>query len=159
MLGLTALEAKLAGLTALLTLALIILVGFGWHERSVGAGKCEAADAKAAQIEDKKDAQTLQKDEDAVKTEGITYETIIAAPPPVGPPVRLCHDTPHPPSVPAAPVARPKADAPPAVPATAGGDPEKGPDLGPELRANTRQADAQVAGLQAYIRTVCLAQH
>lgn len=157
MFGLTQLEARLIGVAVLLTVLLLGLVGFGWHERHVGAGKCVSADTKAEQKQDIHDAETLQKDADAVKNEGITYETIISAPAPVGPPVRLCHDTPHPAPVPAAATAGSGSDAPPAVPAASGGDPEA-PDIGPDLRANVRQADAQISALQSYVRDVCLAR-
>lgn len=157
MFGLSALEAKLIGIAGILTIALVTLLGFGWHERGVGAQKCETADVKATQAQDQKDAQTLQKQQGAVQTEGITYEQIVAAPPPVGPPVRLCHDTLHPAPVPAAASTGRTANGAPAVPAEAGGDSQR--DLGPDLRANARKADAQITGLQAYIRDVCLAPH
>lgn len=137
-------------------LVLFVIIGFGWHERGIGTAKCVAADTKAEAKQDEKDAQTLQKQQDAVTTEGTTYDAIIAAPPPVGPPVRLCHDAPHPAPVPAAPAARPGPDGGAAVPAASGGDPQA-PDIGPDLRANTRQADAQVSALQAYVRDVCIA--
>lgn len=156
MFGLSALELKLAALASILTVALVTFIGFGWHERHVGAQGCVQADIKATEVQDKKDAQTLQKDQVAVKDEGATYEQTIAAPPPVGPPVRLCKQA-NPPRVQAAAAAGPKADAAPAVSAEAGGD-TQAPDIGPDLRENVRQADAQVAGLEAYIRDVCLAR-
>jgi hypothetical protein len=153
MFGLTQLEERLAWLAILA----FVIVGFGWHERGIGTAKCVAADTKAEAKQDEKDAQTHQKQQDAVISEGTTYAAIIAAPPPVGPPVRLCHDTPHPAPVPATPAARPGSNDPPAIPAASGGDSQKGPDVGPDLRANDRKADAQVSGLQAYVRDVCLA--
>jgi len=153
MFGLTQLEER----AVWAAIVILVIVGFAWHERHVGTVKCEKADAQASSQQDLKDAQTHQKQQDAVITEGKTYAATTSAPPPAGPPVRLC-DAPHPAPVPATATPRPSPDAAPAVPAEAGGDPAQRPDVGPDLRANARDADAQIAGLQAYIREVCLAR-
>lgn len=153
MFGLTQLEER----AVWAVLVILVIVGFAWHERSLGVRRCEKADALASSQQDLTDARTHQKQQDAVITEGKTYAATTSAPPPAGAPVRLC-DAPHPAPVPAATAPSPRVDAAPAVPAEAGRDSAQRPDVGPDLRANARDADAQIAGLQAYIREVCLAR-
>ncbi len=143
-------------LYAELTAALLLVIGFVLYRHSLivdGERICEARTAKA--VEDAESAAEKRHDLEvsAVKVEALTYAKTINAPLPVGPPVilRYC-----PAGVPKAARARFSAHAEPSVPEAPRGNPAKGPDIGPELRANDRQADAQVAGLQSYIKDVCL---
>jgi hypothetical protein len=76
MFGLSALEAKLIAIAAVLAIVLAILVAFGVHERHAGAAKCELDDAKvaaiqtaAARAQEARDAQRVKEAEDDYQNE------------------------------------------------------------------------------------------
>jgi hypothetical protein len=148
MFGLTQLEERLVWIV----LAVLIVLGFSWHERRIGAAGCElnvkAADAAAEVKEEKQhsaDVGTVQK-------EGTTYAVTIAAPVLPAPIIRLCPDL-HVPPLQASAVGGPETHAEAADRGEDSGQPATW-DSTPVVRAG-RDADAQIAGLQDYILKVC----
>lgn len=148
MLGLSMLQERLI----LLGVLIIVIFGFAWHERHIGAQKCLQNVEKASALEEGKQATQYTADQRTVSNEGKTYEaakTASVAPAPV---IRLCPKLPRQ-TVQVASGTRPKADA----KASSGGGDSPQPalwDSTPVVKAG-RDADAQISGLQDYILYVC----
>lgn len=131
---------------------LAMVGGFALYERHQGAVKCVAADVAAVTKEETHEAVKAATHAKTINEEAQTYANTVAAPDPIDSPhVSLCHYTPT--ALPSAPAPRPlpheatpsgKSDPPPAV------------DVGPPLVKVGVDVDAQVKGLQDYIRNVCL---
>ena len=117
MFGLSVIQERLAFVGVLA----VVVFGFAWHERSIGAQKCLQNVEKANVVEEKKQEKQHTIDEITVKSEGKTFEDTIKAPIAPAPVVRLCPSL-HREAVPAAP--------------TAGAEPDAGPQVEQEIRSN-----------------------
>lgn len=157
MFGLTALETKLIVIAAILIIALLALGGFAWHERGVGAVKCLQADATATAVQEAHNVAVQAQGTTTVYQEASDYHEAVSAP--IARPVRLRLCQPS--------VARPVSDSTPARSDRDGTATLRGADHsdsmpnepgGPELQAVGRDANAQIAELQDYVRKVCSAR-
>src|SRR6266404_4368600 len=106
MFGLSMLQERLI----LLGVLVIVIFGFAWHERHIGAQKCLQNVEKASAIEAGKQATQYTADQGTVSNEGKTYEAAKTAPIAPAPVVRLCPRLPRQ-AVQGAAVPGPKADA------------------------------------------------
>ena len=131
--------------------ALLLILGFALYERHQGALRCERADSAAVASQEAHNAAIAQSQAQAIAKEAKTYADTLLQPYPA-PVVRLCLPAS---AVPKAAPAAPGHHASPALPGSAQPDFVPGPNIGQPLYALTRQADAQVKALQAYIREVC----
>lgn len=127
-----------------------------YHQGGQGT-RLAVADVRVKQ--DTAAAKTLAKDQTTVAQEAKTYEAAVADPGPVpAPVVRLCYYRTAPAAVPRATAAGSGPDASPDLRAAAAAplaSPVAGADIGKPLIAIPHACDAQVAGLQDYIRHVC----
>jgi hypothetical protein len=138
--------------TIIEVLAVLALVGgFALYEQHRGAAKCIAADAAAVAKQEVHVAVKGELDAKTINDEARVFKNVLAEPAPIDVPhVRLCHYTPA--ALPRAAAPRPLPDA-----APAGRSQDQGtPDLGPPLVKVGRDSDAQVIGLQDYVKNVCL---
>jgi hypothetical protein len=148
---LTQLEERIAWAAAVLVMALCLVIGLEHR----GAQKCLAADAKLDHAAEVHNTAVEAVNTEIIEQEARAYADALSQPVrhPIN--VSLCDR-----SAPGRPVRRPEA-APGRVDATAGiREPDHATSVsdqtvGPELQAVGRDADAQVAGLQDYIRRVC----
>src|SRR6266404_9496551 len=148
MFGLSMLQERLI----LLGVLVIVIFGFAWHERHIGAQKCLQNVEKASAIEEGKQATQYTADQGTVSNEGKTYEAAKTAPIAPAPVIRLCPHLPRQ-AVQAAPSAGSQADG----KAPGGADDSQGVtvwDTTALVKAG-RDADAQITGLQDYILNVC----
>jgi hypothetical protein len=150
MFGLSQLQERLifAGIFVLL------LVGFALYERHQGALRCLRDDEKAVAVQVAKNHETYVAGVTTVFQEASTYDAAIHAP--IERPVsaRLCKPS-HSGPVPASTASGPTGNAGPDVRAADSGDSVPGADVGPELLAVGRDANAHVTALESYIRDVC----
>src|SRR5438132_11877704 len=148
MFGLSQLEERLVWAL----LVIVVVLGFSWHERRIGAAGCLQNVQKtnaAAEVKEEKQHST---DVGTVQKEGTTYAVQIAAPVLRAPIIRLCPDLHVPPlQGAAAPGSEAHQDA-----ADRGADSGEPPtwDSTPVVQAG-RDANAHIAGLQDYILKVC----
>lgn len=149
MFGLTQLEERLIWVA----IVVIVIIGFAWHERHVGAQKCLQADAQATQAAQAHNAAVLAQGTTTVYQEASTYHEAIAAP--IARPVRLrvCQP-PAASAVPGSTAAGSLSDGAAPLPGSGDSTPVQR-DIGPQLQAVGRDADAQIAELQDYVRRVC----
>src|SRR6266404_8739410 len=148
MFGLSMLQERLI----LLGVFILVIFGFAWHERHIGAQKCLQNVDKASAIEESKQATQYTADQGTVSNEGKTYEAAKTAPVAPAPVVRLCPRLPRQ-AVQAAAGSGSAVDG----KAPGGGGDSAQPtlwDSTPVVKAG-RDADAQIAGLQDYILNVC----
>lgn len=139
-------------LLELIVIVLAIFV-FALWERHQGAQKCVRADEKVVAKQERANAQSYAQGVTTVFQEASDYDRAIHAPVERPFTVRLCKSPDiHPAAQDSTPGARDPET--PSVP-----DPiaiaTVQPDIGPELLAIGRDADAQVTALQSYIRDVC----
>jgi hypothetical protein len=150
-------------LVAELVVAVVLLVAFVWYRQHLideGEARVKAADARVAAARKEANALREAQLQTVVTQEKSDYVEKITAPVDHPVAVRLCHDdTGSRRAVSEAAASRPPADAAPAVRAEPPQNSGPGPDIGNDLIRNDRQADAQVAALQDYIRNVCLTTH
>lgn len=142
-------------------LALAIIGCLGWIEH-LGYARCVRQDVKIVQQAQVQNAATVARATQITHEEARTYAAAIAAP--VVAPVHLTFRVCEPAGAGSLPEAAtagsdahgagdvPGSDHAGALPGAAGG----GRDVGPGLQKVGQSADAQVAGLQDYIRRVCL---
>ncbi|SRR6266404_3686015 len=148
MFGLSMLQERLI----LLGVFILVIFGFAWHERHIGAQKCLQNVDKANAIEESKQATQYTADQGTVSNEGKTYEAAKTAPVAPAPVVRLCPRLP-----------RQAVQATPDAGSTTDGKASGGREASPGVTAwdttalvkAGRDADAQIAGLQDYILQVC----
>jgi hypothetical protein len=150
MLGLTQLEERLIWIAALV----ITIIGFAWHERHLGAEKCIEADERATAAQEAHNVAVLAQGTTTVYQEASDYHEAVTAP--IARPVhlRVCQPSatsPVPNAAPAGPVGNGAAS----LPGSGDAAPVQS-DVGPELQAVGRDADAQINQLQDYVRRVCL---
>ena len=152
MFGLSQAAERIVWVLALVLVSALVIFGYSWHERRVGAAGCIQSVQKTNAAAEVKEEKQHAVDTGTVQREGTTYAAQIAAPVIRAPIIRLCPEIPRSP-VPAAAGAGPEdhAQAP-------GGEGDQGRpttwDSTPVVRAG-RDADAQIAGLQDYILNVC----
>ena len=160
--------SKLEVTLALAVLILIGLLGFGWYEQRQGAQACLQADAAAVAKQIAKNTQTTIADTQEVLREKAKFAADQLQPVDV-PAVSLCRyalqGSPVPAAGPAGPAvdggsAGPEANLRHALPGSGGpgGVLQSGPDIAKPLVTIGRDSDAQLVGLQAYIKNVCQAQ-
>jgi len=154
MFGLTALETKLAGAAIALLVLLIVVGGFAWHERSLGAAKCVQADAKAVSAQEAHNATVEAQGTTTVFQEASDFHEATSAP--IAHPVqlRVCNASPRG-SLPDSGSTGPIGHDSPALPGSSDGAAVQGESVGPKLQELGRDADAQVRELQDYIVKVC----
>jgi hypothetical protein len=134
-------------------LAAALLLAFTLYERHQGAQSCVRADNAAVARDEQKAASDYAKGVTTVFQEASTYDAAIHAP--VDRPIHVSVCQPSRGSTPAQdPTPAGVADAAPAVRTASEADPVQR-DVGPELQAVGRDANAEVIGLQGYIREVC----
>ncbi|MDB6107824.1 MAG: hypothetical protein JWO52_7823 [Gammaproteobacteria bacterium] len=121
-----------------------------------GAAKCVAADKAEVAVQTVHKATVEATEAAVVVEEKQTYDQAVDRPlvRPIN--VSLCGAAPA--VVRPAPTAGPRADAAPAGPAGHRDPAVPGPDIGPGLQRTGQQADAQIIGLQDYIKRVCLSR-
>jgi len=133
--------------------ALFLVWGTVLYLEHRGAAQCRASDMLAAAAQAARNEAQAHDDAKLVNSEAASYAQTLALPAPADSPhVSLCHYTPA--SVPQTAAARPRTDE-PAADRTAD-TLAAAPDLGPALVKLGVNADAQMHGLQTYIREVCL---
>ncbi len=150
MFGLTQLEERLIWIVVIA----LVIVGFAWHERSLGAAKCIQADERAAATQEGHNATILAQGVTTVYQEASEYHEAVSAP--IARPVHVVCEPSHPSLMSQAATTRPVSDGTPALPGSDHSAPVPDESLGPELQAVGRDADAQVRELQDYVRRVCL---
>jgi len=141
MFGLTPIAERLIWIAVVL----LVIVGFAWHERSVGATKCELTDTKIAsaqkaaqQAQQAVDAERMRNAEDAYQTE---LEALQHARDTDPVPRLVCKQA-RPKPVPAAPKVP---DAPPPAPGPLPAGDSPGFDPVPGVLALADEADAAIA--------------
>jgi hypothetical protein len=142
---LTKLEGILIGTIVLI----LIVVGFAFYFEHRGAKECKQADATAVTKQEAHNADVLKTD---IATNTQIEDTLHAAEiaPITAPVVRVCYYKASP-----VPNSTPTAGG-PDVSTPVREEPVAGPDIGRPVLTQGRNADAQIAGLQAYIAKVCL---
>lgn len=151
MLGLTQLEER----ALWIVVVLLVIFGFAWHERHIGAQKCIQGDQHAAAIEEAHNAALQAQGTTTVYQEAMQYHDAISAP--VAHPVHVVCEPPHPSPVPSPAATGPVSDGDTPLPGPNHPAPLPDQSLGPELQAVGRDADAQIHELQDYILRVCSA--
>lgn len=149
MLGLTQLEERIIWIA----IVVVVIIGFAWHERHLGAEKCIQGDEKAAAIQEAHNADILSRGTTTVFQEAAEYHEAIATP--VAHPVRVMCESPRTHEVPAAAASGPVSNGAASLPGPDHSAPVPDQSIGPELQAVGRDADAQIIELQDYIRRVC----
>ena len=149
MFGLSIIQERLAFVGVII----LVVIGFAWHERYVGAQGCLKNVEKANAVEQAKEVKQHTVDVTTATSEGETFAKTTAAPlAKPAPTIRLCPPLRGKALLPSS-AARPEANA--EVPS--GGENPQQPtfwDTTPIVKAG-RDADAQIAGLQDYITNVC----
>lgn len=152
MFGLSQLQERLISLGVLA----LVVVGFMFHERHIGAKECVQNVAKSNEAEQQRETVQRGKDEGTVQKEGKDFETAKTEPIAPAPVITLgvCPDVHH----------KASTTAPAASSGHNGEAPLRADDTGlpttvqwntePVVRAG-HDADAQITGLQDYITTVC----
>lgn len=132
-----------------------LLVGFGLfvhHERVIGADTVKAADAKVVATQVTHNQKVEANAQVTVAQIATTYADVVSAPPAADAPHLWLRDTPSC-SAPAANASTPSStDGSADVPAVVSGTGESAYDFGPPLDRSFEDADAQVTGLQGYIK-------
>jgi hypothetical protein len=146
----TKLEIALAGIVV----ALLLFVGWSFWERHEGAVSCEDKDKSAVASQEAHNATVLVNQNQAIASEKQAYEDALLQPI-AAPVVRLC-SAPSP--VPQAPPAARGTHGNASVPIPSPEAVVSGPDVGLPLVRIGHDADNQIAGLQDYIKRVCLSQ-
>ena len=149
MFGLTQLEERLLWVVVVV----LVIVGFAWHERSLGAAKCVQADERAAAAQEGHNAAVLAQGTTTVYQEASDYHEAVSAP--IAHPVHVVCESPRTRGVPQAAPTGPVSNGAPALPGPDHAAAVPDESLGPELQAVGRDADAQVRELQDYVRRVC----
>lgn len=149
MLGLSQFEERLIWVA----IVIVIIMGFTWHERHVGAEQCIQRDQKATATQETHNAAVLAQGVTTVYQEATDYNDAISAPVARPVHVRVC-ESPAPSPVPDPAAAGPVSDGSPPLPGSDHAAPVPS-DIGPELQAVGRDADAQIVELQDYVRRVC----
>jgi hypothetical protein len=149
---------EIKAIVAVITAAILAgMIGwFALHERKAEHAKDAAADAKAVQVQAKKDDAIVASDTEIVKKEAFDYAKSLDTPVTRAPVVSVCVDAPHPVQPTAEAKAGPSPDAAAIVRAAAAPVPpvEREWDTRTVLQI-AHDADAQVKGLQDYINRVC----
>lgn len=134
--------------------SVVLTAVLAYHQGSLApelAAEKNVANQEGAQLQkDTADVGITQK-------EAKDYEHAVAVPDPIPlPDVRVCYYKPAPTVSSSHPTA-PRVDAGPAVRTEPAQDPQPGPNIAPAIATEGREANAQVNGLQDYIKRVCRA--
>lgn len=144
---------KVSPLLIEILLAALLIFGFALFERYEGGKSCRTADVRASVQQQAHNAQLQAQGTTTIFQEVHDYHEAIAAPITRPVALRVC---PHPDSVLPAPATGQDRHAEPPVSEPSHHDPMPAEPYGPELQEVGRDADAQIAELQDYIRKVCL---
>lgn len=155
MFGLTQVGERVLWIVILVITAIGLVGGYTWHERRIGARECTQGVKEATAKEDTREQVQHAADVVTVQKEGKSYEEAVVAPIKPAPIVWVCPPV-HQETVPAAATAGPETNA----KAPVRGEDQSRPTAWDSTLVvkDGRDANAQIEGLQDYIRNVCKPQ-